>query len=172
MSETGERGRVNDEQSTMDAALEAGDSCGCAPSVAEQRTFWQRGSVTRRGAIGIGALSVVALSAFGIGSGVNAAHAASYPSWDDVQKAKKNEAAKAAEVTRIQNLINSLTQRVADTQAAAEVAGNEYYEAQQAWFDAIAASEQLQEQADEQAKIADESARKAGQVAAQLYRNG
>lgn len=163
---------MNNDQSAMDAALEAGDSCGCAPSVVEQRSFWQKGAVSRRGAIGIGALSVAALSAFGIGAGVNAAYAASYPSWDDVQRAKNNESAKAAEVTRIQNLINSLTQRVAETQAAAEVAGNEYYEAQQAWFDAIAAAEQIQAQADEQAALADESARKAGQVAAQLYRNG
>ncbi|KDA05405.1 peptidase M23 [Microbacterium sp. CH12i] len=156
----------------MDAALDAGDSCGCAPSIAERRTFWQKGTVTRRNALGIGALGVAALSAFGIGAGVNAAYAATYPSWDDVQNAKNNEAAKAGEVTRIQNLISSLTQQVADTQAAAELAGNEYYEAQQAYFDAIAKANAIQAQADEQSLIADESARKAGQVAAQLYRNG
>src|SRR5690606_37565887 len=156
----------------MDAALEAGDSCGCAPSAEEKRSFWQKGSLTRRNALGIGALSVAALSAFGIGSGVTAAYAASYPSWDDVQRAKNNEAAKAAEVSRIQGLIQSLKQRVAETQAAAEAAGNEYYEAQQAYFGAIAEAESLQAQADEQSQIADDSARKAGQVAAQLHRNG
>jgi len=163
---------VNDEQSTMDAALDAGDSCGCAPSIAEQRTLWQKSALTRRNALGLGALGVVALSAFGIGSGVNAAYAATYPSWDDVQRAKNNETAKAAEITRIEGLIQALTQRVAETQAAAEAAGNEYFEAQQAFFDAIAEAEALQTQADAQAQIADESARKAGQVAAQLYRNG
>jgi murein DD-endopeptidase MepM/ murein hydrolase activator NlpD len=156
----------------MDAALDAGDSCNCAPSAEERKAFWQKGSLTRRNALGLGALGVVALSAFGIGSGVNAAYAASYPSWDDVQRAKNNEATKAAEVSRIEGLIQSLTQRVAETKAAAEAAGNEFYEAQQAYFAAIAEAESLQAQADEQSGIAEESARKAGQVAAQLYRNG
>ena len=168
----GGRGRVNTEQSPMDAALEAGDDCNCAPSTAERRTFWQKGALTRRNALGLGALSVAALSAFGIGSGVNAAYAATYPSWDDVQRAKNNEAAKAAEISRIENLIASLKQKVAETKAAAEAAGNEYFEAQQAYFAAIAEADSLQAQADAQAQIADESARKAGQVAAQLYRNG
>jgi murein DD-endopeptidase MepM/ murein hydrolase activator NlpD len=172
MCDFGGRGRVNVEQSAMDAALDAGDSCGCAPGTAERRSFWEKGALTRRNALGFGALGVVALSAFGIGSGVNAAYAASYPSWDDVQRAKRNEAAKAAEVSRIEGLIQSLKQRVAETQAAAEAAGNEFYEAQQAYFAAIAEADALQAQADEQAQIADESARKAGQVATQLYRNG
>ena len=156
----------------MDAALEAGDSCNCAPSIAERRTFWQKGALTRRNALGIGVIGVAALSAFGVGTGVSAAHAASYPSWDDVQRAKGNQAAKAAEVSRIEGLIQSLTQKVAETQAAAEAAGDEYFEAQQEYFGAIAKAEELQSQADAQAQIAEESARKAGQVAAQLYRNG
>lgn len=128
--------------------------------------------MTRRSAIGVGALSVVALSAFGISSGVGAAYAASYPSWDDVQKAKKNEADKAAEIKRIEGFIASLKQKVADAEAAAEAASNEFYEAQQAFFDAATEAEELQAQADEQAGIADDAALKAGQVAAQLYRNG
>ncbi|MGO1507799.1 MAG: M23 family peptidase, partial [Microbacterium sp.] len=150
----------------MDAALEAGDSCNCAPSIAERRTFWQKGALTRRNALGLGAIGVAALSAFGVGTGVSAAYAASYPSWDDVQRAKGNQAAKAAEVSRIEGLIQSLTQKVAETQAAAEAAGDEYFEAQQEYFGAIAKAEELQSQADAQAQIAEESARKAGQVAA------
>lgn len=122
--------------------------------------------------MGLGALGVVALSAFGVTSGVSAAYAATYPSWDDVQRAKNNEAAAAAEVSRIEGLISSLTQKVADTQAAAKVASDEYYAAQQAYFAAIAEADSLQAKADEQAGIADESVRKAGQVAAQIYRNG
>lgn len=156
----------------MDAALDAGDSCDCAPSSDERRTFWQKSALTRRNALGLGALSVVSLSAFGIGAGVNAAYATTYPSWEDVERARNNEAAKAGEITRIEGLIQSLTQRVAETQAAAEAAGNEFFEAQQAYFGAIAEADALQSQADTQAKLADESARKAGQVAAQLYRNG
>lgn len=117
-------------------------------------------------------LSVVALSAFGISNGVSAAYAASYPSWDDVQRAKSSEAAKAAEVTRIEGLIQSLTQKVAETQAAAKVASDEFYDAQQKYFAAATEADSLQAKADEQSAKADESAKKAGQVAAQLYRNG
>lgn len=170
MCETGGRGRVND-LTTADAAAAASAECGCAPSPTESIALRKSG-ITRRGAIGLGALSVVALSAFGVTSGVSAAYAASYPSWDDVQKAKKNQAAKAAEVTRIEGLIQSLTQKVAETEAAAKVASDEFFKAQQEYFAAIAKAEELQAKADEQAGIADESARKAGQVAAQLYRNG
>lgn len=133
---------------------------------------FSKGGISRRGALGLGVLSVAALSAFGISSGVSAAYAASYPSWDDVQRAKRNQAAKAAEVSRIEGLIQSLTQKVAETQAAAKVASDEFYEAQQNYFAAIAEAETLQAKADEQAAVAEESARKAGQVAAQLYRNG
>lgn len=128
--------------------------------------------VSRRGAIGLGVLSVVALSAFGISNGVSAANAATYPSWDDVQRAKNNEASKAAEVSRIEGLIQSLTQKVADTEAAAKVASDEFYEAQQTYFAAVTEADLLQTKADEQAAVADESARKASQVAAQIYRNG
>ncbi|MGW8482171.1 M23 family metallopeptidase [Microbacterium sp. NPDC055903] len=163
---------MNQEQLAKDAAVAASEDCGCAPSPAEQRALWNRGGMTRRTALGVGVLSAVALSAFGISSGVGAAYAATYPSWDDVQKAKQSEAAKSAEITRIEGLIASLTQKVAETEAAEIAASNEFYEAQQAYFEAAAEADDLQAQADEQAAIADESAKKAAQVAAQLYRNG
>ncbi|WP_214443697.1 hypothetical protein, partial [Mycobacterium tuberculosis] len=105
------------------------------------------------------ALGVVALAAFGVGSGVTAAHAATYPSWDDVQRAKNNEAAKAAEVTRIQGLIQSLERKVAETQAAAQVASDEFFAAQQAYFAAITEADALQAQADEKSALADDTAK-------------
>ena len=153
------------------AAATAAEECGCAPTPAERGALWNQ-PVSRRHAFGIGALGVVALAAFGVGSGVTAAHAASYPSWDDVQRAKNNEAAKAGEVTRIQGLIQSLERKVAETQAAAQVASDEFFEAQQAYFAAITEADALQAQADEKAALADETAKKAGQIAAQLYRSG
>ncbi|MFK3676773.1 peptidoglycan DD-metalloendopeptidase family protein [Microbacterium sp. NPDC090218] len=163
---------MNDDQTTLDAAVAAAsDDCGCAPSPTERRAFGKEG-LSRRGALGLGVLSVVALSAFGISNGVSAAYAATYPSWDDVQRAKNSEAAKAAEVTRIEGLIQSLTQKVAETQAAAKVAADEFYDAQQKYFAAATEADSLQAKADEQSAKADESAKKAGQVAAQLYRNG
>ncbi|HWU30423.1 MAG TPA: M23 family metallopeptidase [Microbacterium sp.] len=159
------------EQVKADAA--ASEECGCAPTPAERRAFWPSAQVTRRGAITVGALSAIALTAFGVTAGTNAAHAEpGYPSWDDVQRAKANEAAKGAEVTRIEGLIQTLTQQAAAAEQAARVAGDEYYAAQQAYFEAADRADSLQSQADEQAKIADESSRKAAQVATQLYRTG
>ena len=89
-----------------------------------------------------------------------------------MQRAKNNEAAKASEITRIEGLIQSLTQKVAETQAAADTASDAFYAAQQEYFAAITEADSLQAQADEQSAIAETSARRAGQVAAQLYRNG
>ena len=74
-----------------------------------------------------------------------------YPSWDDVQRAKSNEAAKASEVTNIQGLIAGLESEVQRTQAAAQVASDAFYTAQQEYFDAAARADQLQQQADQQA---------------------
>ena len=148
------------------------EDCGCAPTAAEKRSLWPASKVSRRNALTIGALSAVAFSALGVSAGVNAAYAASYPSWDDVQRAKNNEAAKAGEITRIEALIQTLTQNAIAAEQAAQVAGDEFYEAQQAYFDQAAKADDLQAQADAQAQLADESARKAGQVATKLYRNG
>ena len=103
---------------------------------------------------------------------IPAAFAVDYPSWDDVQRAKSNEAAKASEVTNIQGLIDGLESEVQRTQAAAQVASDAFYTAQQEYFDAAARADQLQQQADQQAATALDAANKAGRVAAQLYRNG
>lgn len=155
-----------------EADARASDDCGCAPTPAERRALWPSSKVTRRGALTAGALSAIALTAYGVSTGSQAAHAADYPSWDDVQRAKSNQTAKSAEIKRIENLIASLTQRAAAAEAAARTAGDEFYAAQQAFFDAAGKAESLQEQADAQGKIADENSRQAGQVATQLYRSG
>ncbi|MBS1698196.1 MAG: M23 family metallopeptidase [Actinobacteria bacterium] len=126
---------------------------------------------TRRGGV---ALSITTIGALILGLllGVPAAYADEYPSWDDVQAAKANESAASAEVTRIQGLIASLTQNVADTKAAADAAGAEYFTAQQAANAQARRADDLQTQADTQKKIADDAASKAGQIAAQLSRDG
>ena len=96
------------------------EDCGCAPTPRELNAL--RGPLSRRGAIGLGAIGLGALGAIGLGVGFGgtAAFAADYPSWDDVQRAKDNESAKAAEVTRIEGLIASLQADVAAKQAEAE----------------------------------------------------
>ncbi|WP_295012610.1 M23 family metallopeptidase [uncultured Microbacterium sp.] len=128
----------------------------------------------RRRTLTAGALSLTAVGALIVSLfvGTPAALADDYPSWDDVQAAKASESATADQVNRIQGLIASLTQNVADTKAAAEVAGNEYFKAQQDANIQAERTRTLEGQAAEKKKLADESASKAGQVAAQLSRNG
>ncbi|WP_399546715.1 coiled-coil domain-containing protein, partial [uncultured Microbacterium sp.] len=145
------------------------DECGCAPAPVERRAI--AGRMSRRSALGLGLLGVATVAAVG-GPMLPAAFAADYPSWDDVQAAKANEAAKASEVSKIQGLIQSLNQEVARTQAEAKIASDAFYEAQQAFFAQARRADELQAQSDEQAALATESANKAGRVAAQLYRNG
>lgn len=141
--------------------------CGCAPTPAEQRAF--RNPVSRRGAIGLG---VIGLAGAGFLLASPAFAATSYPSWDDVEKAKANQTAKAAEVTRIEGLIAQLENDVAQKQAIAQELGLEYQLAQEEFEDAALRATQLQEQADEQHALADEAARKLGRLAAQQYRSG
>ncbi len=146
------------------------EECGCAPTPAERRALWPA-VVNRRTAIGLGALGVAGALLF-TAPRLPAAYAAGYPSWDDVQRAKQNEATKASEVTNIQNLINTLTQNVETTRAIAEQRANEYYEAEHAFFEAADRADELQKQADEQAAVAKESADKAARLAVKLYRTG
>ena len=92
------------------------EECGCAPTPAESRAF--RAGVSRRTLLTAGTLSAAAVLV--AGPLLPAAFAATYPSWEDVQAAKANEATKAAEVQRIQGLIQSLTGEVARTRTAAD----------------------------------------------------
>ncbi|MGC5173005.1 M23 family metallopeptidase [Microbacterium sp. DT81.1] len=129
-----------------------------------------RAGVSRRTLLGVGTAGLVA--AIVGGPPLPAAFAATYPSWDDVQAAKVNEATKAAEVQRIQGFIQSLTGEVARTRTAAEQAAGAFYTAQQEYFEAAVRADTLQSQADAEAANATDAANKAGRVAAQLYRDG
>ncbi len=146
-----------------------GEECGCGPSLLERRVLWP--GMTRRGALGLGIIGLVAAVAV-TGPSLPAAFAAAYPSWDDVQAAKANEAAKAAEIARIQGLIQSLTGEVDRTRALAEQAADALYTAQQDYFAAVYRADSLQSQADEEAVVAATASDRAGRVAAQLYRSG
>lgn len=149
---------------------EASDvDCGCAPTAEEARTFSSR--ISRRNVLGLGALGVAAAST-GLGFALPAFAAVSYPSWDDVEKARSNEAAKGSEITRIQNLISSLENDVAAKQAEAERLGVEYQDALIAFEDAAARADALQAKADAEEARAKESAAKLGVLAAQQYRSG
>lgn len=125
---------------------------------------------TRRQVIAVGVFGFVSAVA-GV-TGVAPAWADKYPSWDDVKRARNNESAKKKEVDKIKGLIASLEQKVADTQAAAEAAGQKFYDAQIAYDESVRRAEDLQQQADDKSAEADAAITKAGQLAAQLYRSG
>lgn len=145
------------------------DDCGCAPTPAEMRAM--RNRVSRRTALGLGGIGVLALGGLGFAFGP-AAFAANYPSWDDVQRAKANEATKGQEISRIEGLIAEMQADVAAKQFEAERLGAEYAAAQTAFEDAAYAAESLQQQADAEAERARVSAEKLGRLAAQQYRSG
>lgn len=145
------------------------EDCGCAPTPREQRAL--RNPMSRRMALGLGGVGILSLGALGL-TVAPTAFAADYPSWDDVQRAKNNEAAKASEVSRIEGLIASLQADVAAKQAEAERLAGEYLAAQEAYETAAAQAEELQAQADAEDARAKETAGKLGRLAAQQYRSG
>ncbi|TFD24921.1 cell wall-binding protein [Cryobacterium sp. TMS1-13-1] len=100
------------------------------------------------------------------------ARAVDYPSWQDLQNAKANTSAAAAQVTAIENLIAGLQVQVQETQAAAEKSAIELEDAQREFDDATRRAEDIQKQADDSKATADAATKQAGQLAAQLYRTG
>jgi murein DD-endopeptidase MepM/ murein hydrolase activator NlpD len=100
------------------------------------------------------------------------AYAVDYPSWQDVQNAKANEAAKNAQVQKIQGLIAGLQAEVEATQAEAEKKGAEYQIAQQKFDEADILAQNLTAQAQASAEKAKTASTQAGRLAAQLYRSG
>jgi murein DD-endopeptidase MepM/ murein hydrolase activator NlpD len=152
---------------------ESPEECGCAPTPGELRALGRdvtglARTVTRRSAIGIGVVGVTAAGLLTAGP----AFAAKYPSWDDVERAKRNQSSKAAEVSRIEGLIAALAADVSRKQAEAERLGQEYNDAQEAFEEAADRAASLQEQADAEAEKADKAADKLGRLAAQQYRMG
>lgn len=107
-----------------------------------------------------------------VGAVVEPAHADSYPSWADVVKARKNQAAKAAQVAQIQKLIQQLADDLAAATADAENKGNAYDAAQNAFEEADQRATDLKAQADAAQKKADDAKTLAGRLGAQLYRSG
>ncbi|NQX26054.1 peptidoglycan DD-metalloendopeptidase family protein [Microbacteriaceae bacterium VKM Ac-2854] len=98
------------------------------------------------------------------------ASADEYPTWAEVEAAKGNTAAAAAQVENIRTLIANLQSEVVAAQALAEQRGEEYFAAQEAADQAAEHADKLQKQADEGQAKADAASKQAGLLAAQLYR--
>ncbi|WP_369964022.1 M23 family metallopeptidase [Leifsonia sp. EB34] len=125
----------------------------------------------RRTLLRLLAVGAIALTGV-VGSIAAPAYADQYPSWQDVQNAKVNEAAAAAQVTRITDLIAQLGQEVSDTQAAAAKRGEELQAAEAAFDEADMKARDLESQATAGQQKADAAGAQAGKLAAQLYRTG
>ncbi|NYF10575.1 hypothetical protein HDC94_001731 [Leifsonia sp. AK011] len=117
-----------------------------------------------------GALSGALALALVAGS-VASASAVDYPTWDEVEAARNNEAATAATVANISSLLDGLqaeAARLGDTAAAREA---EAAAARSALERITASAAALADQSDAAAARATASAEEAGQLAAALYRS-
>lgn len=135
----------------------------------------RRGDAVRRG---IGAIAVFAVAAFGFtGLQVQDAQPAQaldldLPTWDDVQKAKSNEASAAKKVTEIENLLDELEVQVEKTRNAAADAQQVAEAASEDALTAANRADALAEEAEKSRVEADEAAEQAASLVSQMYRSG
>lgn len=102
----------------------------------------------------------------------DAAVAADYPSWDDVQAARQSKAATEAEVARVQSALAGLQAQVDSTRADSQSKGDLYQAAQQKYDEAAFRAAELQKQADVAQTAASKSRQQAAELAARLSRSG
>lgn len=95
-----------------------------------------------------------------------------YPTWEEVEAARGNEAAAQAEVTRIENLLVQLAANLEAANQLAQQRAQEAAAAQEAYDLAVAEADLLQQQADAAQATADDSRRAAALFVAQLARSG
>lgn len=95
-----------------------------------------------------------------------------YPSWDDVEKARKNEADKQAQIAEIQQLIRGLDREALDLGKVALEANEAYNQARDELEQATERADRLFDEADAAQARADESRRRAAGIIAQLARVG
>ena len=95
-----------------------------------------------------------------------------YPSWADVQAAKSNQAAKTAEIAKIQTIVNGLEAKAAALGKVALEKGELYNQARDALNAATAKTAKLQSQADVAKATAAKSAKRASAMIASLARTG
>jgi septal ring factor EnvC (AmiA/AmiB activator) len=100
------------------------------------------------------------------------ANATEYPTWQDVQRAKGNETAKRAEVQKVQAALQSAQDEAAAKSQAALVASSKADVAESELASATQAATSLQAQAQHASETADRAQQRAGQLAANLYRDG
>ena len=127
-----------------------------------------------RNARRIAAVAVFAVASLAITIGATAPAAADpkFPSWGEVQNAKRSVSAKKAEIAKLEKLIGSLQDQAAAAGKVAAVRGEEYLNAKGELDTATATAKKLKQQSDAATKRAGESEAEAGQLSAQLARTG
>lgn len=115
---------------------------------------------------------VAVLAVLVTGSIAAPAHAETFASWDDVQKARGDEQAQKQLVQSIEDEIASLQQKVTDAQALVVQRGEEHDEAQQAADNKYADTVELQQKVDAADAKATKSQDQAAGLAKQLMRSG
>ena len=105
-------------------------------------------------------------------AGINVSAANAYPSWDDVQNAKNNEAAKKSQMAELQGYIATIQAELDVANEKAQAAGEVYIAAVTKFDEADVRYNQLMAAAAEAQTQADEATTQAGRLAAQLYRSG
>lgn len=119
--------------------------------------------------VGVLVLVVVASLWLGLGS-ASVALAVDYPSWEDVEAAKANEAATTREITKLESHINALEAESAESARTALELAEQYNVARNDLDAATTKVDVLDSQADAAAGVAEESSARAGQLIAQLAR--
>lgn len=100
------------------------------------------------------------------------AWAEEFPTWEEVEEARKDVAKAEAKIEEILELLAGLEQAAAEAEQEAARLGEIYYEALYELDEATYAQAQLQAEADSASIIAEESRMKAGQFVAELARVG
>ncbi|MFZ2964277.1 MAG: NlpC/P60 family protein, partial [Rhodoglobus sp.] len=122
----------------------------------------------------LGALTVIVSGSLLLGLGVVSPAVADedYPTWDEVEQARQDEASAAAAVRDIQDLLINLEIQSADLAREAQAQAEAYNAARNELDDATARADKLDAQAAAAEQQAEASARRAGQLIAQVARTG
>jgi len=129
-----------------------------------------RGAAAVVASAGIAIVTGIALSISS--SSLAIAAPADYPSWGDVQAAKASQAAKQAEIAKLQGLLGTLQKQADALGKIAEQRGEQLNQANVALASATTKTAKLQSQADVAQAKAQKSAKRASALIAQLARTG
>ncbi|AYF97679.1 M23 family metallopeptidase [Protaetiibacter intestinalis] len=125
---------------------------------------------TRVTALAAATASAVLVATLGATSSVAAP--ADFPSWSDVQAAKRDEAAAKTQLASLNAAITAAQVEVDRTQAEAEARGAEYAVAQQAYDEQVIVTQKVQEQQAAAQAEADQAQRDSAQLIASLAKQG